>query len=52
MMRFIVGLAVGMMLGQLAQMDTTPIILVILSYFIGVLHMKVLKKMEVTNAKK
>lgn len=50
--RFLLGMMAGLLLGQLAQMDATPLVLVILAYVVGVLHINILKKLEVKNAKK
>lgn len=50
--RFILGLMVGLLLGQVAEINATPLILVVLAYFIGMLHSNVLKKLEIKDAKK
>jgi F0F1-type ATP synthase assembly protein I len=52
MIRFVIGLMVGLLLGQLSNMDTSPLILVILAYIIGILHSNVVRKLEDKNAKK
>jgi hypothetical protein len=52
LLRFILGFFIALLLGQLADMDSTPLILVFIAYFIGILHKNILIKLESKNAKK
>ena len=50
--RLVIGILIGMLLGNIAKLSIHPLMLVGLSYAIGAIHMKILSKMEYKDGTK
>ena len=50
--KLLLGALFGITLGEIAKVDTSPLVIVILGYFVGVIQTNVNKSMESKDAKK